>query len=137
MLAGLDPLVASFAQRVKDSGKWPMTPRGEADTPVPDTLHTGGHPQGRHVSVYHDGTWLVHDLVPCAGDGPTMVAKCTPGRGPQFIRPLLAGPTDADVRQTLEHPQFGLYMDAVVRAPEWVPGELARYLSENGIPAPR
>lgn len=137
VVAGLEPAVASFAQKLKDCGKWPMTPRGEAGTPVPDTLHTGGHPHGRHLSIYHDGTWLVHDLIPGAGHEPVMVAKCAPGKQPEFITPLLAEPTDADLRHTLEHPQFEAYMDAVARAPQWIPAELARYLSGHGIPAPR
>jgi hypothetical protein len=133
VLAGLEPLVGAFGRRVKECGKWPMTPRGEAGTPVPNTLHTGGHPEGRHLSVYHDGTWVVHDIVPGAGHGPVMVAKCAPGKQPEFIRPLLVGPTEADQRHVLEHPQFEAYMDAVARAPQWVPGELADYLTEHGI----
>lgn len=133
VLAGLEPLVASFGRRVKDCGKWPMTRRGEAGTPVPDTLHTGGHPESRHLSVYHDGTWVVHDVVPGTGQRPVMVAKCAPGKQPEFIRPLLAELSEADLRHTLGHPQFEAYMDAVARAPQWIPAELAHYLTEHSI----
>lgn len=133
VLASLEPLVASFGRRVKDCGKWPMVRRDGAGTSVPDTLHTGGHPEGGHLSVYHDGTWVVHDVVPGAGHGPVMVAKCAPGKRPEFIRPLLAEPTEADLRHTLGHPQFEAYMDAVARAPQWIPAELAHYLTEHRI----
>jgi hypothetical protein len=78
VVAGLEPAVASFVRRVKECGRWPMTSRGGAGTPVPDSLHTGGHPHGRHLSVYYDGTWVVHGLIRGAGHEPVMVAKCAP-----------------------------------------------------------
>ncbi|GAB3276089.1 hypothetical protein GCM10027449_15260 [Sinomonas notoginsengisoli] len=133
----LEPLIASFAKRIKDSGKWPMTIRNDPDTPVPDTLHTGGRGQNRpYLSLYYDGTWLVQGTLAHEGQGAAMLVKRTSGERPQFLEPLLTEPTPEDLQRLTDHPQFGLCMDAVAQLPRWLPAELARYLSEHGIPGP-
>ncbi len=123
----LDPLVQSFLQAVKYSGKWPTTTTGEYDsTPMPTAIRTRyGHGE-RHISVYIDGTWVVD-----AGSSQYTgyLVNVRPGCTPNFRH-------GSDAATTMAASDFHARMDDMESTKDWIPRELVGYLRSHNIPVP-
>lgn len=118
-VADLEPLIASFAKAVRDSGKWP---HGRIET------RAG---QDRHVWVYPDGTWGIELGAKGYAEGILgYLVKKIPSGGPVF------GNSGLRESATIAAEDFGARMDAMEQTKDWVPRELVAYLRTYDIPIP-